>query len=44
MSRAEVTAPPPPANERETVIEVRDLQVTFQGRVGLIEAAGKEGH
>lgn len=44
MSRAEVTAPPPPANERETVIEVRDLRVTFQGRVGLIEGLrGKKG-
>jgi peptide/nickel transport system ATP-binding protein len=38
MSRTETTAPPPPESRgRETVIEVRDLRVTFQGRVGIFE-------
>jgi oligopeptide/dipeptide ABC transporter ATP-binding protein len=45
MSSAEATAvPPPAAPEREVVIEVRDLRVTFQGRVGIFEGlGGKKG-
>jgi len=38
MSRTETTGPPPPESRgRETVMEVRDLRVTFQGRVGIFE-------
>lgn len=37
-------ASPPPAPEREVVIEVRDLHVTFKGRVGVFEGLrGKKG-
>jgi peptide/nickel transport system ATP-binding protein len=45
VSQTEATAPPPPAvPEREIVIEVRDLRVTFQGRVGVFEGLrGKKG-
>ncbi len=45
MSRAEITAVPPASTpEREVVIEVRDLRVSFQGRVGLFEGIrGKKG-
>jgi oligopeptide/dipeptide ABC transporter ATP-binding protein len=40
----EPSIPPPAAPEREVVIEVRDLQVTFQGRVGVFEGLrGKKG-
>ena len=36
--------PAAPAPEREAVIEVRDLEVTFQGRVGVFEGLrGKKG-
>jgi oligopeptide/dipeptide ABC transporter ATP-binding protein len=45
MSRTEEAATPPPATpEREVVIEVRDLHVTFEGRVGVFEGLrGKKG-
>jgi oligopeptide/dipeptide ABC transporter ATP-binding protein len=45
MSRVEeASTPPPAAPEREVVIEVRDLHVTFQGRVGVFEGLrGKKG-
>ncbi len=45
MSQTEAAAAPPPAApEREVVIEVRDLHVTFQGRVGVFEGLrGKKG-
>ena len=40
----EASAPPPAAPEREVVIEVRDLHVTFQGRVGVLAGLrGKKG-
>jgi oligopeptide/dipeptide ABC transporter ATP-binding protein len=45
VSSADTTAVPPPSTPgREVVIEVRDLRVTFQGRVGLFEGLrGKKG-
>jgi oligopeptide/dipeptide ABC transporter ATP-binding protein len=45
MSSVEEAATPPPTSpEREVVIEVRDLHVTFQGRVGVFEGLrGKKG-
>jgi oligopeptide/dipeptide ABC transporter ATP-binding protein len=45
VSRTETASTPPPASpEREAVIEVRDLHVTFQGRVGLFAGLrGKKG-
>ena len=43
-STEEAPIPPPAAPERETVIEVRDLHVTFQGRVGVFEGLrGRKG-
>jgi oligopeptide/dipeptide ABC transporter ATP-binding protein len=40
----EAAAPPPAAPDREVVIEVRDLHVTFKGRVGVFEGLrGKKG-
>ena len=45
MSQAETTtARPPDPSEPEVVVEVRDLRVTFQGRVGFFEGLrGKKG-
>ena len=45
MSQAEATtARPPDASEPEVVVEVRDLRVTFQGRVGFFEGLrGRKG-
>jgi oligopeptide/dipeptide ABC transporter ATP-binding protein len=45
VSQAETTAAPPPASsESEVVIEVRDLRVSFEGRVGIVEGLrGKKG-
>ncbi|HWC71645.1 MAG TPA: ABC transporter ATP-binding protein [Actinomycetota bacterium] len=44
MSQTETSATPPVAPEPETVIEVRDVRVTFQGRVGVFEGLrGKKG-
>lgn len=45
MSQAKITeTPPPSAPEQETVIEVRDLHVAFQGRVGVFAGlGGKKG-
>lgn len=40
----EASSQPPAAPEREVVIEVRDLHVTFEGRVGVFEGLrGKKG-
>jgi peptide/nickel transport system ATP-binding protein len=44
VSQTETSATPPVAPEPETVIEVRDVRVTFQGRVGVFEGLrGKKG-
>jgi oligopeptide/dipeptide ABC transporter ATP-binding protein len=44
VSTTEVPVTQPSVPERETVIEVRDLRVTFQGRVGVLEGLrGKKG-
>ena len=43
-STEEASTPSPAAPEREVVIEVRDLHVTFQGRVGVFEGLrGRKG-